>query len=74
MTVTEKPGFLAVFLIFLRLGLTCFGGPVPHIGFFREEFFNRQRWLSERSYAGAAHYEKRQAAKRYPWNDRQTIE
>lgn len=52
MTESEiKPGFLAVFLIFLRLGLTSFGGPVAHIGFFREEFVNRQRWLSERSYA-----------------------
>lgn len=47
----KKPGFVTVFLIFLRLGLTSFGGPVAHIGFFREEFVNRQRWLSERSYA-----------------------
>ena len=41
----------AVFLIFLRLGLTSFGGPVAHLGYFREEFVNRRRWLSERSYA-----------------------
>lgn len=41
----------AVFLIFLRLGLTSFGGPVAHLGFFREEFVARRRWLSERSYA-----------------------
>lgn len=47
----KKPGFIEVFLIFLRLGLTSFGGPVAHIGFFRDEFVNRQRWLSERSYA-----------------------
>jgi chromate transporter len=33
------------------LGLTSFGGPVAHIGFFRDEFVNHQRWLSERSYA-----------------------
>lgn len=41
----------AVFLIFLRLGLTSFGGPVAHLGYFRDEFVTRRRWLSERSYA-----------------------
>ncbi|UVL63974.1 chromate efflux transporter [Pseudomonas sp. B21-032] len=40
-----------VFLIFLRLGLTSFGGPVAHLGFFRQEFVSRRCWLSERSYA-----------------------
>ena len=40
-----------VFRIFLRLGLTSFGGPVAHIGYFRDEFVIRRRWLSERSYA-----------------------
>lgn len=40
-----------IFLIFLRLGLTSFGGPVAHLGYFREEFVNRRRWLSEKSYA-----------------------
>ncbi|HEY9280084.1 MAG TPA: chromate efflux transporter [Eoetvoesiella sp.] len=39
-----------VFLIFLRLGLTSFGGPVAHLGYFREEFVNRRRWLSDHSY------------------------
>jgi len=39
-----------VFLIFLRLGLTSFGGPVAHLGYFRDEFVTRRRWLSERSY------------------------
>lgn len=41
----------AVFLIFLRLGLTSFGGPIAHLGYFRDEFVTRRRWLSERSYA-----------------------
>jgi len=41
----------AIFLIFLRLGLTSFGGPVAHLGFFREEFVSRRQWLSDRSYA-----------------------
>ena len=41
----------AVFLVFLRLGLTSFGGPVAHLGYFREELVVRRRWLSERNYA-----------------------
>lgn len=41
----------SVFLIFLRLGLTSFGGPIAHLGYFRAEFVTRRRWLSERSYA-----------------------
>lgn len=40
-----------VLLIFLRLGLTSFGGPVAHLGYFRDEFVVRRQWLSERSYA-----------------------
>lgn len=34
-----------------RLGLTSFGGPVAHLGFFREEYVNRRRWLSDAEYA-----------------------
>ena len=41
----------AVFLVFLRLGLTSFGGPVAHLGYFREALVVRRRWLSERNYA-----------------------
>jgi chromate transporter len=44
-------GVLEVFSVFLRLGLTSFGGPVAHLGFFREEFVTRRRWLGERAYA-----------------------
>lgn len=53
MTHTEKTanGPWAVFLIFLRLGLTSFGGPIAHLGYFREEFVSRRQWLSDRSYA-----------------------
>jgi len=36
---------------FLRLGLTSFGGPVAHLGYFREEFVSRRRWLDDRAYA-----------------------
>jgi chromate transporter len=37
--------------VFLRLGLTSFGGPIAHLGYFREEFVQRRRWLDERAYA-----------------------
>ena len=40
-----------IFLVFLRLGLTSFGGPVAHLGFFRSEFVDRRRWLREEHYA-----------------------
>jgi chromate transporter len=40
-----------VLLAFLKLGLTAFGGPVAHIGYFREEFVARRRWLDESAYA-----------------------
>ena len=39
-----------VFLVFLRLGFISFGGPIAHLGYFREEFVVRRQWLSERSY------------------------
>jgi chromate transporter len=39
-----------VFAVFLRLGLTCFGGPVAHLGYFHEEFVVRRRWLDEKTY------------------------
>ena len=42
---------LEVFLVFLRLGLTSFGGPVAHLGYFRTEFVARRRWLGEAAYA-----------------------
>ncbi len=46
------PGsFFEVFRAFLRLGLTSFGGPVAHLGFFHAEFVVRRRWLEERAYA-----------------------
>lgn len=42
---------VTVFLTFLRLGLTSFGGPVAHIGYFRDEFVKRRGWLDETAYA-----------------------
>ena len=40
-----------VFFAFLKLGLTSFGGPIAHLGYFRSEFVARRGWLSERAFA-----------------------
>ncbi|QUS36136.1 chromate efflux transporter [Falsirhodobacter algicola] len=42
---------IEVFGAFLKLGLAAFGGPVAHLGYFRDEFVTRRRWLSEEDYA-----------------------
>lgn len=36
---------------FLKLGLTSFGGPVAHLGYFRSEFVERRKWLDDKSYS-----------------------
>ena len=43
--------WIEVFKIFLKLGLTSFGGPIAHLGYFRHEFVERKKWLSEHAYA-----------------------
>lgn len=40
-----------VFIAFLKLGLTAFGGPIAHLGYFRDEIVLRRRWLDEAEYA-----------------------
>src|SRR6266704_6403468 len=40
-----------VFTAFLKLGLTSFGGPVAHLGYFRNEFVERRKWVDEQTYA-----------------------
>jgi len=40
-----------VFGAFLKLGLTSFGGPIAHLGYFRTEFVERRRWLDDRGYS-----------------------
>jgi chromate transporter len=40
-----------VFGVALKLGLTSFGGPIAHLGYFREEYVNRRKWLDEQTYA-----------------------
>ena len=48
---SQKLTAFQVFKLFLRLGLTSFGGPVAHLGYFRDEFVARRRSLSENAYA-----------------------
>ena len=43
--------FLNIFFIFLKLGLTSFGGPVAHIGYFYREFVTKRKWLSDDNYS-----------------------
>ncbi len=47
---TKDGSVLEVLRVFLKLGLTCFGGPVAHIGYFRDEFVVRRKWLDEHTY------------------------
>ena len=42
---------LEVLRIFAKLGFTCFGGPIAHIGYFRDEFVVRRKWVDEHAYA-----------------------
>ncbi|AZY48960.1 chromate transporter [Bordetella avium] len=46
-----RGGVAEVFGAFLKLGVTSFGGPIAHLGYFRSEFVERRRWLDERSYS-----------------------
>ena len=50
--MTQEGGSpLEVFWAFLRLGLTSFGGPIAHLGYFRIAFVERRRWLDEAAFA-----------------------
>src|SRR5499433_471839 len=42
---------LEIFWVATRLGLTSFGGPIAHLGYFHEEYVNRRKWIDEQSYA-----------------------
>ncbi|WP_306518410.1 chromate efflux transporter [Rheinheimera sp.] len=46
-----SPSLWQLFIIFLTLGCTSFGGPLAHLGFFRFEFVEKRRWLSDQDYA-----------------------
>ena len=48
------PAPLQVFVQFFVLGLTSFGGPVAHLGYFHERFVQRERWITAEAYADLA--------------------
>ncbi len=48
---SEKGGVLEVLGVSTRLGLTSFGGPIAHLGYFHAEYVARRRWLTEQTYA-----------------------
>src|SRR6478735_3980216 len=47
----ELGSLLEVLSVSTRLGLTSFGGPVAHLGYFHEEYVKRRQWIDEQSYA-----------------------
>src|ERR1035437_10329068 len=48
----DRPGSPFEVLVAIgKLGVSCFGGPIAHIGYFRDEFVVRRRWLDEHTYA-----------------------
>lgn len=51
MSDNQKLSVGQIFLTFLKLGLTSFGGPVAHLGYFRDEFVTRRNCLKEETYA-----------------------
>ncbi|KTD59752.1 chromate transporter [Legionella sainthelensi] len=50
-TKNNKVTTATIFIIFWKLGCISFGGPIAHIGYFRHEFVNRLKWLSDYAYA-----------------------
>lgn len=42
---------LEILFVSTRLGLTSFGGPIAHLGYFHEEYIRRRKWMDEKSYA-----------------------
>jgi len=51
-SITSQQGTAwEVLLVFLRLGLTSFGGPIAHLGYFHDAFVVRRKWLEEKTYA-----------------------
>lgn len=50
-SATETGSFTEIFGAFLKLGLVSFGGPIAHLGYFRDELVVRRRWLTESAYA-----------------------
>lgn len=49
--IKSKGSFLEMFSVALRLGLTSFGGPIAHLGYFYDEYVVRRKWVDEKTYA-----------------------
>ncbi len=49
-TATARGSVREVFLVFLKLGFTSFGGPIAHLGYFRDELVERRKWVDDREY------------------------
>jgi chromate transporter len=47
----HRHSLIELFLVALQLGLTSFGGPIAHLGYFRDEYVVRRKWLDEHTYA-----------------------
>src|SRR5690349_12395335 len=47
----ERGSALEVLRVFSKLGVSSFGGPIAHLGYFRNEFVTRRRWLDEQAFA-----------------------
>ncbi len=50
----QRNPLLEVLWVSTRLGLTSFGGPIAHLGYFHEEYVKRKKWIDEQSYADLA--------------------
>lgn len=50
-TATARGSVWEVFRVFLKLGLTSFGGPIAHLGYFRHELVERRKWVDDKEYA-----------------------
>ncbi|GAA2965714.1 chromate efflux transporter [Microbacterium schleiferi] len=50
-TAASRGSAVDVFWAFLRLGVTSFGGPIAHLGYFRDDLVARRRWMSDKAYA-----------------------
>jgi chromate transporter len=50
-TLSGMPAVVEVFVVFLKLGLTSFGGPIAHLGYFHRELVERRRWIDDAQYA-----------------------
>lgn len=53
-TLKHNTGFrslIEILIVSTRLGLTSFGGPVAHLGYFHTEYIRRRKWMDEKSYA-----------------------